>query len=74
MRPLNNSVIPGFAAKQSQIGSPEYAERVAKPIMSAVDAMPAEFRGLVNEFGYIEVYRAWKAGDTPAMIRKRGVQ
>jgi hypothetical protein len=33
MRPLNNSVIPGFGAKHSDIGSPEYAERVAKPIM-----------------------------------------
>ena len=72
MRPLNNSVIPGFAAKPSEIGSPEYAERVAKPIMAAIDAMPAEFRALANEFGYIEVYRAWKAGRTLQQIREKG--
>jgi hypothetical protein len=44
---------------------------VTSPIMGAVDAMPKEFRELANEIGYIEVYRAWKAGYTSTQIRQR---
>ena len=50
-----------FAAKVTP-DDPSYAARVAKPVMAAVDRMPAEWRGLVHEYGYVDVYRAWKRG------------
>jgi hypothetical protein len=71
MRALNNSTIAGFAPRATDHSSPEYAERVAQPTMSAIDAMPREYRALVNEFGYIDVYRAWRRGITPESIRQR---
>lgn len=71
MRPLNNSVVPGFGAKPAELGSDEYSARVASPIMGAVDKMPKAFRDLVNEFGYIDVYHAWRNGWTPEMVRNR---
>jgi hypothetical protein len=37
--------------------------------MHAVDAMPAEYRDLVNEFGYIDVYRAWRKGLRPQEVK-----
>jgi hypothetical protein len=71
MRALNNSEVPGFTAKRAELGSEAYSERVASPVMDAVDHMPKAYRELVNEFGYVDVYRAWKRGLTPAMIRDR---
>jgi hypothetical protein len=38
------------------------------PIMNAVDGLPPAYRELVNEFGYIDVYRAWRSGMTPEQI------
>lgn len=70
MRDLNNSTIPGFAPKASDLGSPEYAERVAVPIMNAVDSLPRVYRELVQEFGYIDIYRAWRRGIAPDGIRQ----
>lgn len=70
MRPLNNSVIPGHAAKAAELGSDEYSARVAGPIMKAVDGLPQSYRELVNEFGYIDVYQAWRRGMTPDQIRQ----
>lgn len=70
MRPLNNSAIPGKVAKASELGSDEYSARVATPIMNAVDKMPRDYRELVNEFGYIDVYHAWRRGLSPAQIRQ----
>ena len=71
MRALNNSEVPGFTAKRAEFGSEEYSERVASPVMNAVDQMPAAYRELVHELGYVDVYRAWKRGWTPAQIRSR---
>ncbi len=67
MRARNNTATAGFAPRASDLGSPEYAEKVAQPTMDAIDRMPAEYRALVNEFGYIDVYR--KRGWSPATIR-----
>jgi len=53
---------------RAEPGTPLYRERVAQPIMAAVDALPPEFRELVYEFGYVDVYRAWKRGWTAAQI------
>ena len=39
--------------------------------MAAIDAMPQAYRELVNEYGYIDVYRAWKRGYSPQTIRER---
>jgi hypothetical protein len=69
MRCLSNSNTGGFTAKRAELASPQYAERVAMPVMSAIDRMPAAFRALVNEFGYVDVYRAWRADWQPAQIR-----
>jgi hypothetical protein len=71
MRALNNSEVPGFTAKRADLASEEYTERVASPVMDAVDHMPRSYRELVNEYGYVDVYRAWKRGWSPAMIRDR---
>ena len=70
MRPLNNSAIPGKAAKAADLGSEEYSAKVATPIMAAIDNLPKAYRELVNEFGYIDVYRAWRSGMTPEQIRR----
>lgn len=45
-----------------------YRDRMATPIMEAIDAMPSAYRALVNDIGYIEVYRAWRARKTPGDI------
>lgn len=71
MRALNNSAVPGFMAKAADLGSDEYTERVAAPVMNAVDAMPKAYRELVNEYGYVDVYRAWRKGLTASTIRQR---
>lgn len=70
MRALNNSEVPGFTAKRAELASEEYSQRVAAPVMDAVDHMPLAYRNLVNEFGYVDVYRAWKRGLTPNQIRQ----
>lgn len=68
MRCLSNSEIPGFTAKEADIASPEYIKRVAGPVMNAVDDMPKAYREVVNEYGYVDVYRAWCRGISPAQI------
>ncbi len=70
MRCLNNSNTAGFTAKRAPLASPEYAERVAMPVKTAIDAMPAAWRELVNLYGYVDVYRAWRAGWQPAHVRR----
>jgi hypothetical protein len=47
---------------------PRYQEVVARPVMKAVDSMPFAFRHLVHEYGYVDVYRAWKRGMSPKQI------
>jgi hypothetical protein len=54
---------------RAEPGSPEYKAKVAEPTMNAVDAMPSDFRELVHQFGYVDVYRAWRRGWTPERIR-----
>lgn len=71
MRALNNSEVPGFTAKRAELASEEYSERVAGPVMDAIDHMPPAFRQLANELGYVDVYRAWRRGWTPSMIRSQ---
>jgi len=71
VRCLNNSNVPGFTAKAVDIASPEYTERVAGPVMNAVDTMPRAYRELVNEYGYVDVYRAWRKGMSPQAIKDR---
>ena len=69
MRCLNNSNTEAFTQKAADIASPEYTERVAGPVMQAIDTMPREYRALVNEYGYVDVYRAWRKGMTPTAIK-----
>jgi hypothetical protein len=73
MRCLNNSEVAGFTAKAADLASPQYTERVAAPVMQAVDAMPKPFRELVNYYGYVDVYRAWRKGWSPDRIRAAAV-
>jgi hypothetical protein len=61
-------VTAGFRAKMPA-DHPEYRERVAVPVMQAVDALPQAYRRLVHEYGYVDVYRAWKRGLPPEAIR-----
>ena len=55
---------------KAEPGDADYPARVAKPVMDAVDGMPKDFRALVHEFGYVDVYRAWRRGWTVDMIRR----
>ena len=48
-----------------------YKETVAEPVMSAVDAMPPEYRQLVHEFGYVNIYLAWRRAWSVKEIRER---
>lgn len=68
MRARSNSNVDGFTAKADP-DSPEYRDRVAVPVMRAIDEMPADYRALVNEFGYVEVYRQWRRGASAHRIR-----
>jgi hypothetical protein len=65
-----NSWAPGFAPK-AIAGSEEFKPKVAEPVMKAIDAMPAQWRLLVHEFDYIDVYRAWRQGKSPQFVRAR---
>jgi len=60
----------GYAAKASP-DQARYKETVAEPVMAAVDAMPPEYRALVHEFGYVDIYRAWRRAWTVPEIRER---
>ena len=68
MRARSNSNVGEFVAR-SDPDSPEYRDRVAVPTMQALDGMPSEYRSLVNEYGYVDVYRAWRKGWSPDRIR-----
>ncbi len=68
MKQAADSNVASHTAKVEP-GHPDYADRVSKPMMTAVDAMPREFRELVHEFGYVDVYRAWRRGWTVSQIR-----
>lgn len=57
---------------KAEPGSNDYVEKVARPIMDAVDDMPKEYRECVHDFGYVDVYRAWKRGWSVERIREAG--
>lgn len=50
---------------------PDYRDRVAVPVMAAVDSLPAEYRACVRDFDYVDVYRAWKRRWPVDRIRER---
>lgn len=50
-------------------GTPEYKTRVAEPTMQAIDNLSAEYRLLVHELGYVDVYRAYMRRWSPEKIR-----
>jgi len=64
----NDTQLNDFVPKAGP-GTPEYKLKVAEPTMAAIDAMPSQWRTLVHEFGYIDVYRAWKRGWLPSAVR-----
>jgi hypothetical protein len=68
MKCVNNSNTAAFSAKDARLGSDEYGPRVSVPMMAAIDGMPPAYRALVNEYGYVDVYRALKRGIKPAQI------
>jgi hypothetical protein len=74
MRALNNSAVGQYVAQEAEPNSDEYSARVAAPVMAAIDDMPREYRELVNEFGYVDVYRAWRRGISPASIRRQAAR
>ena len=49
----------GFTAKAAP-DDDAYKARVAEPVMGAVDALPADYRACVHEFGYVQVFLAWR--------------
>lgn len=58
-------------APKAQPGTPEYKRCVAEPVMRAVDALPRSYRALVHEYGYVDVYRAWRRGWSVTQIVER---
>jgi|GEM_PF-6967540 len=65
-----NSGAQGFTAKAAA-DDPAYKRSVAEPVMIAVDSMPKEYRQCVHDFGYVDVYRAWRRGLSPLEIRAK---
>jgi hypothetical protein len=61
MRHAADSDVRTHRAK-AEPGSADYPAQVACPMMAAIDAMPKPFRECVHEFGYVDVYRAWRRG------------
>ena len=68
-RPLTDGNTARFQPKVTA-DSPDYAEKVAKPVMDAVDAMPEDILHACHEYGYPDVYRAWRRGFSAARIRE----
>ncbi len=68
---LNDTETSAFVPKAGEPGSDEYKRKVAEPTMQAIDAMPVGYRQCVYEFGYIDVYRAWRRGWTVERIRRK---
>lgn len=58
----------GYTPK-ADADDPAYKRRVAEPVMQAVDSLPPSYRALVHEFGYVDVYRAWRRGWSVEQIR-----
>ncbi len=58
----------GHHKPNAEPGSPEYKAQVAEPTMGAIDAMTKPFREAVYRYGYIDVYKAWRAGWTVQQI------
>lgn len=67
-RHRDDSDARGFRAK-AQPGSDEFKTNVAEPVMQAVDKMPAIWRQLVHEYGYVHVYRAMLFKMDPQHVR-----
>lgn len=68
-RPLTDGITNAYQPKVAA-DHPDYAEKVAKPVMDAVDSMPKAYRDACHEYGYADVFRAWRRGITPARIRQ----
>ena len=69
-----NSYIPGTLQARVPPNSGEYKRLTAVPVMNAIDALPPEYRELVNEFDYIGVYLAWRSRTPPAVIRAQAAE
>jgi len=74
MRCVSNSNTAMATAKRAELASDEYTIRVAGPVMTAIDRMPPAWRALVNAYGYVDVYRAWRADWQPAQVRRTAEQ
>lgn len=59
-----------FKAK-AEPGDDAYKTRVAEPMMTAVDNMPKPYRDLVHEYGYVDVFRAWRKGWSVSSIHAK---
>ncbi len=71
---MSNNATKGFTPKGgAQSGDERYKTDVAEPIMRAIDDMPRPFRDLIKRFGYIDIYRAWRAGWTVERINAKAV-
>ena len=69
----NDSQTAGFTAKVPA-DHPDYAARVARPTMEAIDGLPKAYRACVARFDYIDVYRAWRRGWPVERIEQRAAQ
>jgi hypothetical protein len=60
----------GYTAKVEP-GHPDYPERVAIPVMNAVDALSKEWRMAIKSYGYVDCYRAMRRGMSVAEVERR---
>jgi hypothetical protein len=67
VRARSNSETADYTAKAPS-DSADYRTKVAIPTMAAVDYLGPEYRLLINEFGYIPVYRLRRL--SPEVIRR----
>lgn len=66
---LSNDTSTAAFTQKVPSDHPDYKARVAEPTMAAIDDMPKPYRELVHDYGYVDVFRAWRRGRRPEMIR-----
>lgn len=69
-RHRNDTEGSAYSAKVEP-GHPDYKVKVAEPTMEAVDGLPAEWRAILREHGYVDVFRAFKRRWPPSRVKEQ---
>lgn len=58
MNRRTNTIATGYIQKMPA-DHPEYKAKVAEPTMQAIDGLPEEYRRLIHDYDYVDIYRAY---------------